>query len=180
MLLNDRIVHAVEFAIAAHHGQTRKYSGRPYIEHPLAVARMVSRFEHDENMIIAALLHDTVEDTSVAIEDIQLAFGTGVADLVGDLTDVSCPTDGNRKTRKQKDLCHTAAAQPRAKTIKLMDLVHNSVSIIRNDKGFARVFLDEMDRMMDGLQDASDSQAWVLAQRVYVRARFRVQLEGMK
>ncbi len=78
------------------------------------------------------------------------------------------------------DLLHTAAAQPRAKTIKLMDLVHNSVSIIRNDKGFARVFLDEMNKMLDVLQDASDSRAWVLAQRVYVRARFRVQLEGVK
>ena len=176
----ERIQRAMAFASDAHKNQTRKYSGRPYIEHPLAVARMVSRFEHDENMIIAALLHDTVEDTSIAIKDVRLAFGTDVATLVGDLTDVSCLTDGNRKVRKHKDLCHTAAAQPRAKTVKLMDLVHNSVSIIRHDKDFARVFLEEMDKMLGVLQDASDSRAWVLAQRVYVRARFRVQLEGVK
>ena len=52
-----------------------------------------------------------------------------------------------------------------------MDLVHNSVSIVRHDRGFAAVFLDEMTKMLNVLQDASDPKAWVLAQRVYVRAR---------
>ena len=98
-----------------------------------------------------------------------------VAVLVNDLTDVSCTTDGNRVARKQKDLLHTAAVGiPRAKTVKLMDLVHNSVSIVRHDRGFAAVFLDEMAKMLDVLQDASDPNAWELAQRVYVRARFRM------
>ncbi len=170
----ERIWRAQEFATVAHQSQTRKYSGRPYIEHPLAVARMVARFDHDEDMIIAALLHDTVEDTSVTIWEIECVFGAGVMALVSDLTDVSCSTDGNRVARKQKDLLHIAAAQPRAKTIKLMDLVHNSVSIVRHDIGFAAVFLDEMAKMLDVLQDASDPVAWVLAQRFYVRARFRI------
>jgi (p)ppGpp synthase/HD superfamily hydrolase len=177
---SERIQHALEFAADAHKHQKRKYSGRPYIEHPIAVARMVRRFEHDEDMIIAALLHDTVEDTPVTIGEIEHAFGPDVAALVSDLTDVSCSADGNRKTRKQKDLCHIAVAQPRAKTVKLLDLVHNSVSIVRHDRGFAAVFLDEMAKMLDVLQDASDPKAWVLAQRVYVKARFRVHLEGMK
>jgi (p)ppGpp synthase/HD superfamily hydrolase len=170
------IQRAIEFAADAHKDQKRKYSGRPYIEHPLAVARMVGRFNHDNDMIIAALLHDTVEDTPVTLIDIQREFSPGVAALVRDLTDVSGPTDGNRRTRKNKDLLHTAAAQPRAKTVKLMDLVHNSVSIIRHDTDFARVFLDEMHRMLDVLQDASDPQAWVLAERVYVKACLRVHL----
>jgi len=87
---------------------------------------------------------------------------------------VSCPNGGNRVARKQKDLLHTAATQPRAKTVKLMDLVHNSVSIVRHDRGFAAVFLDEMTKMLNVLQDASDPKAWVLAQRVYVSARFRM------
>lgn len=172
----ERIWRAREFATVAHQSQTRKYSGRPYIEHPLAVARMVGRFDHDEDMIIAALLHDTVEDTLVTLNEIECVFGAGVAALVSDLTDVSCPTDGNRKTRKQIDLLHTAAAQPRAKTVKLIDLVHNSVSIVRHDRAFASVFLDEMTKMLDVLQDASDPKALVLAQRVYIRARFRINL----
>ena len=111
----ERIWRARQFATVAHQTQTRKYSGRPYIEHPLAVARMVARFDHDEDMVIAALLHDTVEDTSVTIGEIECVFGPGVAVLVNDLTDVSCPTDGNRVARKQKDLLHTAAAQPRVR-----------------------------------------------------------------
>ena len=170
----ERIWRARQFATVAHQTQTRKYSGRPYIEHPLAVARMVARFDHDEDMVIAALLHDTVEDTSATIGEIECVFGPGVAVLINDLTDVSCPTDGNRVARKQKDLLHTAAAQPRAKTVKLMDLVHNSVSIVRHDRGFAAVFLDEMAKMLGVLQDASDPNAWELAQRVDVRARFRM------
>lgn len=66
---------------------------------------MVARFDHDENMVIAALLHDTVEDTSVTLEDIEFEFGAGVADWVKDLTDVSYPTDGHRAARKQKICC---------------------------------------------------------------------------
>ena len=175
-LLNDRIQRAQEFATAAHQAQKRKYSGRPYIEHPLAVAHMVSRFDHDEDMIVAALLHDTVEDTSVILDDVTQAFGHDVATLVSELTDVSRPSDGNRKTRKHKDLHHIAMAQPRAKTIKLMDLVHNSVSIVRHDQSFARAFLDEMAPMLDVLRGPSDLRAWELAQRIYVRARNRVHL----
>ena len=170
----ERVWRAREFATVAHQSQTCKYSGRPYIEHPIAVARMVARFDHDEDMIIAALLHDTVEDTSVTIREIECVFGAGVMAFVSDLTDVSRPADGNRVARKQKDLLHTAAAQPRAKTVKLMDLVHNSVSIVRHDRCFAAVFSEEMAKMLDVLQDASDPNAWELAQRVYVRARFRM------
>ena len=67
----ERIWRARQFATVAHQTQTRKYSGRPYIEHPLAVARMVARFDHDEDMVIAALLHDTV-DPSSTVNDISL------------------------------------------------------------------------------------------------------------
>jgi len=176
LILNDRIRRAQDFATAAHQAQRRKYSGRPYIEHPLAVALMVSRFDHDEDMIVAALLHDTVEDTLVILDDVTQAFGHDVATLVSELTDVSRPSDGNRKTRKHKDLHHIAMAQPRAKTIKLMDLVHNSVSIVRHDQSFARAFLDEMAPMLDVLRGPSDLRAWELAQRIYVRARNRVHL----
>lgn len=98
--------------------------------------------------------------------------------MVNDLTDVSCSTDGNRVTRKQKDKLHTAAAQPRAKTVKQMDMVYNSVTIVRHDRGFAAVFLDEITKMLDVLQDASDPKVWVLAQRVYVRVRLRMGHSG--
>ena len=172
--MNDRLKLAVDFASEAHGDQRRKYSGRPYVEHPIAVARMVSRFEHDEDMLVAALLHDTVEDTAVTLADVGSAFGCNVAMLVSDLTDVSLATDGNRKSRKQRDLSHTAMAHPKAKTIKLMDLVHNTVSIVRNDLTFARVFLMEKEALLEVLWDASDPRAFALAKRVYARGLDRL------
>ena len=160
-------------AVIQHSAQRRK-SGEPYIIHPLAVSQILADLGLGPIVVAAGLLHDTVEDTSATIGEIECVFSPGVAVLVNDLTDVSCPTDGNRVARKQKDLLHTAAAQPRAKTVKLMDLVHNSVSIVRHDRGFAAVFPDEMAKMLGVLQDASDPNAWELAQRVDVRARFRM------
>lgn len=165
---------AFRFADIAHAGQIRRYVGRPYIEHPVAVARLVERFEHDEAMVMAALLHDVQEDCGVASHVIAAAFGDDVARLVSDLSDVSTPADGNRATRKALDRAHTARACPRAKTVKALDLVHNAASIIRHDPKFARVFLQEKGLLLPVLADASDPRATHLAQRVHSRALMRL------
>ena len=86
----------------------------------------------DPEVQAAALLHDVVEDTPVSIKDIEDVFGPRVAALVGDLTDVSKPEDGNRAT-KGADRQHTAKASPDAKTVKLADLISNGKSIIKDD-----------------------------------------------
>ena len=80
-----RIREAYEFADQAHHGQTRK-SGEPYILHPLAVADIVVNMQMDTISIIAALLHDVVEDTTVSLEEIRNHFGNTCAMLVDGLT----------------------------------------------------------------------------------------------
>ena len=67
-------------------------------------------------MLAAALLHDTVEDTGTPLKDIEAEFGPDVASLVEQLTDVSKPEDGDRKTRKEIDRQHIAKASVRAKT----------------------------------------------------------------
>lgn len=79
-------------------------------------------------------------------------------------------SDGNRAVRKQRDLAHTAAAQPRAKTVKLMDLVHNCVSIVRHDNGFAALYLREMEASLAVLLDTSDPVALAFAQRLHARS----------
>ena len=89
----------------------------------------------------AAWLHDTVEDTPVTFQDIEKEFGAGVAQLVLDLTDVSKASDGNRAVRKAIDRGHLAQAMPRAKTIKLADLIDNCRDICNNNPRFARVSL---------------------------------------
>ena len=76
------IEKAVKFAIKAHEGQVRKGSTVPYINHPLEVCTIVSLMTDDEDVRVAALLHDTVEDTSVTIEEIKRNFGERVASMV--------------------------------------------------------------------------------------------------
>src|SRR3954452_8087365 len=70
----DTIVDAYEVAAGAHEGQFRK-SGEPYVTHPLAVATIVARYGMDETTVVAALLHDAVEDTGVTLADVEMRFG---------------------------------------------------------------------------------------------------------
>ncbi len=103
---------------------------------------------HTEEMIIAALLHDVVEDTPVTIGEVREHFGDKVAELVAMLSDVSKPADGNRAARKAIDRAHTAKACPEAQTIKLADMIHNTENIIEHDKDFGRVYVREMDLLL--------------------------------
>lgn len=151
--MNVVVEKARIFATAAHAAvkQTRKYTNEPYINHPIEVAAIITNTpitDWDFNMIAAALLHDVVEDTGVTIQLIQKEFGEDIADLVGWLTDVSTPEDGNRAQRKRIDLEHTAASPARAQTIKLADLISNTQSIVRYDPNFAEVYLKEKQALL--------------------------------
>ena len=108
----DVVERARIFATAAHAavGQVRKYTNEPYIVHPAEVVSIVRSVPHTPEMLAAAWLHDTVEDTDVTMEVVRAEFGDAVAELVGWLTDVSRPEDGNRAVRKARDREHTAAA----------------------------------------------------------------------
>lgn len=150
------IREAEVFSIAAHAavGQKRKYTGEPYHLHPLEVAARVSETEYcTEEMIMAALLHDVVEDTQVSLDLIARQFGIIVAMYVEQLTDVSKRGDGNRAARKALDLAHTARASPEAKTIKLADLISNSRSILQHDPEFAKVYLAEKRALLQVLTE---------------------------
>ncbi len=149
----DLVARAREYAINAHKriDHRRKYSGQPYSVHLAAVARLVASVTDDPVAIAAAWLHDTVEDTPATFFDIEQTFGAEVAKVVEQLTDVSRPGDGNRATRKALDRQHLARAEPRAQTVKLADLIDNARDICRHDPRFARLFLDEMDALLDVL-----------------------------
>ena len=168
--MEDLVARARQFATEAHSriDQRRKYSNQPYDVHLKAVASIVSEVTDDPEMIAAAWLHDVVEDTPATFEDIERLFGRPVAALVEELTDVSRPGDGNRAARKKKDLQHTAAASPRGKTIKLADIIDNSLDIARHDPKFARVFLREARDLMSVLGDA-DAGLYGKAQKVLAR-----------
>ncbi|MBR3257194.1 bifunctional (p)ppGpp synthetase/guanosine-3',5'-bis(diphosphate) 3'-pyrophosphohydrolase [Candidatus Saccharibacteria bacterium] len=85
---SSRIQKAVALAKTAHSGQFRR-TGEPYIIHPLAVKKILEEWEMDEDTIIAGILHDVVEDTSVTLEEIKTEFGESVAFLVDGVTKLS-------------------------------------------------------------------------------------------
>lgn len=152
------LMKASGFAAGAHAAvkQTRKYTGRPYIEHPRAVAQIVATVPHTESMLAAALLHDVVEDTGVTLEAVRDEFGEDIADLVYWLTDKSKPEDGNRATRKAIDRAHSAAAPPEAQTIKLADIIENTATIDQYDPEFAKVYRKEKEALLE-VMDKGDA-----------------------
>ena len=79
---SPKLYDAIELAAWAHHGQVRKGTEIPYIVHPLAVAGILIRANCPEHLVIAGILHDTLEDTPLTLEEIRLPFGREVADLV--------------------------------------------------------------------------------------------------
>jgi (p)ppGpp synthase/HD superfamily hydrolase len=158
---------AKAYASKAHEkiGQKRKYTGEPYINHPAAVVALVKSVPHTEEMLAAAWLHDVVEDCGVSIEEILLVFGPEVAMLVEELTDVSKPSDGNRAARKKLDREHSAKSCPAAKTIKLADLIDNSISILERDPDFAKVYLHEKRELLPLLKEG-DAKLWEMANKL--------------
>jgi (p)ppGpp synthase/HD superfamily hydrolase len=96
-----RLYDAIEVAARAHHRQVRKGTEIPYIVHPLAVAGLLIRAQCPEHMVIAALLHDVLEDTPITVEEIQSRFGRKVSELV---TAVSEP---DKKAPWEKRKAHT-------------------------------------------------------------------------
>jgi len=146
------VAYAEGYAIASHGMQKRKYTGEPYVNHCIAVAETVASVSDDAEIIAAALLHDTLEDTSKTFTDLLLDFGPRVASLVLEVTDVSRLADGNRAARKKIDLYHLARTSAAAATIKLADMIDNSRSILAHDEGFARVYIPEKSAVLAVLQ----------------------------
>ena len=151
------IEKAEQFAVQAHGPQKRKYTGDPYIVHPIEVSQIVKTVPHTNAMIAAAILHDVIEDTEATYDDVAVNFGTVVADLVEELTDVSKPEDGNRAVRKALDRAHLAKASADAQTIKLADIISNTKDIKANDPKFAKVYIPEMKALLEVL-DKGDSE----------------------
>jgi len=154
---------AYTFATAAHAavGQKRKYDGADYIVHPTRVANLVKQYGGTDAMIAAAYLHDVVEDTDVTMDTITSLFGSVVASLVKDLTDVSKPSDGNREARKTIDRLHTADASADAQFIKCADIIDNAYDIADNDPSFWRVYRREMSLLLDEMVRVKDTPIYL-------------------
>jgi len=120
----SRVLSAATFAAERHRDQRRKgKDASPYINHPLALASLLAaRGERDPTLLMAALLHDTVEDTATSFEDIERAFGGEVADIVREVTDDKRLP---KAERKRLQIEHAAHLSRRAKLVKLADKICN-------------------------------------------------------
>ena len=133
----ERIRAAYEFAAEAHKGQFRK-TGEPYIIHPIAVARIVAEeLDLGTNPVIAAFLHDVVEDTAYTMEDIRERFGDDVAFLVGVVTKKKkTQYEHSKQVDNFRQILASVQFDIRAILIKLADRLHNmrTLDSMRPDK----------------------------------------------
>ena len=135
--MDDRraaLARALEFALAAHGGQTRKGTAIPYVSHLLQVSGLVLEWGGDLEQATAALLHDVVEDTATSIAEVEAAFGSGVAAIVADCTDTGPgETLGNKRpwlVRKREYLARLRAVASRSALVIACDKLHNAAGLI--------------------------------------------------
>lgn len=125
-----RILEAAAFAAAKHDGQYRKGKGsEPYIVHPLRVAKLLIEVGGvtDTDTIVAAILHDTIEDTETRSDEIVAIFGNDVATIVSEVTDdKSLP----KAVRKQKQVEHAPGLSHAAKQLKMCDKISNITDVL--------------------------------------------------
>lgn len=146
---------ALDFATKAHKGQMRKGGGE-YISHPVAVAeivREVKKSKKIEQLVAAALTHDTVEDTTKTIEDIKKEFGKLVGNLVSELT--SDP-EQIKKFGKTKYLIDKMLKMSSwGLVIKLADRVHNTSDLAdeKTSPAFRRKYVNETNKILDELEN---------------------------
>lgn len=152
---------AIRFAVEKHSGQVRKLRGSPYILHPLEVASIVGTMSTDEELLCAAVLHDTVEDTDTTLEEIEEKFGRRVRLLVLTETEdkrADLPPAATWKLRKEEALAivqHTKDIQ--VKMLWLGDKLSNM-------RSFYREYLRQGSALWNNMNQKDPAmQAWYYA-----------------
>jgi (p)ppGpp synthase/HD superfamily hydrolase len=147
-----RIKEAIEFCKAAHGEQKRKYTGEPYYTHCFEVASLVLLAGGNSDMVMAALLHDVLEDTETTCSELLYHFGDAVASAVMVLTDHPYIEGGpNRAERKRLDRERLAKADFWVTVIKCADIISNTGTIVKHDPDFAKVYLPEIKELLSVL-----------------------------
>jgi len=126
---------AIIFAVNAHRGIERRGKGFPYIVHPMEAMSIVATMTSDQELLAAAALHDTVEDTEITVDDIRKEFGERVAFLVASESDMVIEGQSEEKSwraRKQFAIDRLAAASREVKMVALGDKLSNMRAIARD------------------------------------------------
>ena len=126
---------AIVFAVRAHAGTERRGKGFPYIVHPMEAVEIVATMTSDQELLAAAVLHDTVEDTDTTVEQIRTEFGDRIASLVASESDIvvdGVNEEDSWHARKQAAIDRLARASHDAKVVALGDKLSNMRAIARD------------------------------------------------
>ncbi|MBQ7423138.1 MAG: HD domain-containing protein [Prevotella sp.] len=134
--LDTRLLdRAIVFAVRAHAGTERRGKGFPYIVHPMEAVEIVATMTKDQELLAAAVLHDTVEDTDTTVEQIRTEFGDRIASLVASESDIvvdGVNEEDSWHARKQAAIDRLARASHDAKIVALGDKLSNMRAIARD------------------------------------------------
>lgn len=163
-LLGPLAIKAQFVASLAHGaiGQRRKFTGVPYITHPIAVAELVAEYGGDQILVAAAYLHDVIEDTHLTAHLLRRHFPASVVTLVEQVTNVATKRDGDRAARKAIDRAHLAKASAEAQTLKLADIIDNLSTLADHDRDFADRYFAEKALVLEVLTKG-DPALWLRA-----------------
>ncbi len=131
----DLLDRAIMFAVRAHAGTERRGKGFPYIVHPMEAMEIVATMTSDQELLAAAALHDTVEDTDITVEQIRAEFGDRIASLVASESDAfeqGVSEEDSWHARKQAAIDRLSSAPHDAKIVALGDKLSNMRAIARD------------------------------------------------
>ena len=172
---SDLLDRAIIFAVKAHSGYERKGKGFPFIVHPMEAMEIVATMTPDQEMLAAAVLHDTVEDTDTTLEEIRAEFGNRVAMLVDTETEERNPCVSKEESwhsRKQAAMDRLAHASHDAKVVALGDKLSNMRAIahdyaVLGDKLWSRFHTSDPKEhawhyhgLADSLRELHDTEAY--------------------
>src|SRR5215813_4538755 len=187
----DALNRAYVFTVKAH-GSQKRASGDPYFSHPVEVAGILAGMRLDSASIVTGLLHDTVEDTLVSLEEVERVFGPEIARLVDGVTKLSrveLQSDQTKQAENFRKLVLAMSEDIRVLLVKLADRLHNmqTLRFIKDDEKRRRIARETMDiyaplaerlgmhQMKDQLEDLAfaelypDARASILARRDFLR-----------
>ncbi|GAA4074889.1 HD domain-containing protein [Amphibacillus indicireducens] len=147
----ERLMRAITFATVKHDGQKRKVNKEPFIAHPYRVAMLLKEHDCNQDLVIAGLLHDVVEDTDGTLDEIDALFGQNVTQLVSTVTEKekSLPWD----TRKQQSIDQIRQAPIDVKLIACADKIDNLGSMLDNEMVYG-------DAMWHAFERGKKDQQW--------------------
>lgn len=145
----DMVLKAIEFAVK-YHGSQKRASGEPYYSHPIKVARIIAQMKLDSDSIVTAILHDTIEDTTLTFEDIKNHFNENIAKLVDGvtkLTQIETKTYSTKQAKNFGKLLLAMSDDIRVVLVKLADRLHNmrTIDFIKNQEKKCRIAQETMD-----------------------------------